>query len=217
MICMKRSSLKISTTVCLLVLVLVGCVKASVQFSQSGTVTVVYDGVSFGLSSGATVRLVSVDTAGVGQPGYNEAKNYLGALVQGKMVYLDVADTTSIGGKVTLVCLVYIDHNATCYENVNMAMLVSNYAFPNSTFWGEYSPSSWSLLNAKESPTASPAVPTPMPTVTPEVTASVAPSPPISTPGVPEIPFVAIFVVMLSAMFFVVYNKIKRKMWVESN
>ena len=103
--------------VCLLVLLSVEVVGALVEVNQSGTVTTIHDGSSFGLSSGATVKLASVDTPPAGQPGYNEAKNYLTNLVQGKTVYLDVSNSTNAGPQGTLVSVVFIDYNATFYEN----------------------------------------------------------------------------------------------------
>jgi hypothetical protein len=210
MMCFKHSC-KTFAALCLLVLTVTNCVNASIQFSQSVSVVAVYDGVSFSLGSGTMVRLVSLDTAQAGQPGFSEAKNYLENMVLGKTVYLDVANTTNVNGQVTLVCLVYVDYNSTSYENVNMAMLVSNYAFPNNTLGGEFSPSSWNLLNPKDNPTASPTISIPSPSESPQVTQYTAPSPPVSTPSIPELTMPLIFGFMLSAMFIVVIKSCSQK------
>ena len=201
--------LKTLGMISLLVLFSVGIVEALVDVNQSGTVTTVYDGSSFGLSSGATVRLASVDTPPAGQPGYNEAKNYLTNLIQGKSVYLDVSNSTNVGSQGTLVSVVFIDYNASFYENINMAMLVSNYGVPNSTLGGEFSPSSWSLLESNQIPTASP-FSSPSPTVSATIPASFVPTPPLSPPSVPEIPALLVSLIIFLVSSLLVKTKRKK-------
>ena len=151
----------------------------SISIDKTATVSTVIDGSSFIINSGETVKLAGIDTPQSGQQGYREAKNYLANMVQSKTVYLDIDNIAPTDQNGRLMSVAYIDYNSTHYENINMAMLVNNYAFPSSLNNSEFNPSSWSWFVPKDTPSSSPTA-TPAPTASP----SVAPYSPPPTPTI---------------------------------
>ncbi|MEM1946508.1 MAG: thermonuclease family protein [Candidatus Caldarchaeum sp.] len=108
----------------------------------------VVDGDTFDAFPAGRVRLADVNTPERGQPGYAEATEALRRLVEGKTVYLDVDNTNVIDLYNRIVCVVYVDYNATHVLNVNLWLVVNRHAvfydFPN-----EFNPSQWSLYVRK--------------------------------------------------------------------
>ncbi len=80
----------------------------------------------------------------MGQPGAQEARDYLGALVRNRVVYLDVDDLHVTDVYDRLVGVVYVRFNSTYFLNVNKALLSACLAevadFPN-----EFDPAVWTL------------------------------------------------------------------------
>jgi endonuclease YncB( thermonuclease family) len=115
------------------------------------TVTKVIDGDTFDISTGERIRLADVDSPEYYESGYSEAKAYLSNLIDGKTIYLDVDDiyTYDYNGKGSrLVCVAYVESDATHWINVNKALLDEGHAVI-SNFYNEFSPYSWSLLVPK--------------------------------------------------------------------
>lgn len=108
----------------------------------------VIDGDTFDAFPAGRVRLADVNTPERGQPGYAEATEALRRLVEGKTVYLDVDNTNVIDPYNRIVCVVYVDYNATHVLNVNLWLVVNRHAvfydFPN-----EFNPSQWTLYVRK--------------------------------------------------------------------
>jgi hypothetical protein len=109
----------------------------------------VYDGDTFNVTSGETIRLADVNTPERNFPGYLEATHFLMDLIKGKTVYLDVDDITRNDSYGRLVCVVYVYYNSTHYENVNKALLVGNYALIDDFNNNEFNPSEWTLYVSK--------------------------------------------------------------------
>jgi endonuclease YncB( thermonuclease family) len=211
-------------------------IAASISSDKTATVSTVIDGSSFIINSGETVKLAGMDTPQSGQQGYSEAKNYLKNMAMSKTVYLDIDKITPTDQYGRLMSVAYIDYNLTHYENVNMAMIVNNYAVPISVNNSEFNPSSWSWFVPKDTPspiptftstpTASPSVapysPPPTPTIdpgfltsTPTVSPSVAPyslpSTPILNLSVPEFLVLAILIIISIAIASVILLKLHKK------
>ena len=90
------------------------------------------------------LRLADIDAPEVGQPGYQEAKDFLNSWIFNETVYLDVDDVYGTDPYDRLVCVVYVRYNATHLMNVNKALLDAGLAdfsdFPN-----EFNPAAWTL------------------------------------------------------------------------
>ena len=114
------------------------------EFDITAVVDWVIDGDTFNVTSREKIRLADIDTPEYGETGYSEAKNFLINLIKGKTVYIDIDDIsrTDSGGE-RLVCVVYIEHNSTHYENVNKALLVEGYAVLFDHSNNEFTPSAW--------------------------------------------------------------------------
>ena len=169
----------------LLVLLVPNAMAASISIDKTATVSTVIDGSSFTVNSGETIKLVGIVTPQVGQQGYSEAKNYLTNMVQSKTVYLDIDNLATTDQYGRLMSLAYIDYNSTHYENLNMAMIVNNYAIPSSLNNSEFNPSNWTWFVSKDTPSPSPTS-TPAPTTSPSVAPYSPPPTPSPSPIVPE-------------------------------
>ena len=116
----------------------------SPQFNAIETCSHVIDGDTFDVSSGHRIRLADVDTPERGEYGFDEATDYVGDLIYGETVYLDIDDVyfwDTTGTRV--VCVVYVEVEPGTYLNLNQALLDHGYAvemdYPN-----EFNPAQWS-------------------------------------------------------------------------
>ena len=136
--------------VCILSLNTLGAsVAYTVRINLEGVVSQVIDGDTFYLISGDRVRLVDINTPEIGESGYDSAKNYTYDLVYGQTVYLDVDDVSRTDSHSRLVCVAYVDYNATHYLNLNKALLVSGLAEVWDHTNNEFDPGDWQLYVSK--------------------------------------------------------------------
>ena len=115
---------------------------------MTAVVTRVIDGDTFDTSDGDRIRLADINAPNSSEPGYYEAKDFLTSLVYEVTVYLDIDDLYRTDRYDRLVCVVYVDYNATHFLNVNQALLVEGYA----QIWehdNEFSSSTWTLYVPK--------------------------------------------------------------------
>jgi hypothetical protein len=113
-------------------------------FEYEEICTRVIDGDTFEVGSGHVIRLADVDTPEHGYHGFQEARDYVYALIYGKVIYLDlddlnVYDTTGF----RLVCVVYVEVEQDEYLNLNKALL-DNYLADVTDYPNEFDPYSWS-------------------------------------------------------------------------
>lgn len=138
------------TLTCLMLSLFSTIVSASTgEIDKIAVVSRVVDGDTFDLDSGERIRFADVNTPEKDTVGYQEAKDYVISLVEGKTVYLDIDDVygTDTGGD-RLVAVVYFDYNSSHYVNLNKALLEKDYA----VIWehdNEFNPSNWSLYVPK--------------------------------------------------------------------
>ncbi len=199
----------IAFSLLLLAFLFFNAIATGINIDSTATATTVIDGSSFMINSGETVKLAGIDTPSSGQQGYSEAKNYLTNMVQGKTVYLDIDNLATPDQYGTLMSVAYLDYNSTHYENVNMAMLVNNYAVPSSLSNSEFNPSSWTWFISKITPSPTPTS-TSAPTASPSVTAFTPPPTPTPSPTVPEFSAVTIFIIIsLASAIIVKFHKKK--------
>ena len=130
---------------------------SSGEIDGVAVVTSVHDGDTFYLdkyfNGTNTVRFADINAAELGQPGSYEARDFLDSLVYNKVVYLDIDQypngTYRLDPYGRLICVVYIEHNSTHYENVNEALLEAHHVvisdYPN-----EFDPSTWTLYVSKQ-------------------------------------------------------------------
>jgi hypothetical protein len=84
----------------------------------------VVDGDTFDIGSGYRVRLADVDTPERGEYGFDAATDYVGDLIYGETVYLDVDDVYMWDTTGTrIVCVVYVEVEPDTYLNLNQALL----------------------------------------------------------------------------------------------
>lgn len=122
-----------------------------IEIDHVSTVNHIQDGDTFTLESGYWVRLADIDTPEEGETGYSEAGDYLGNLIYGKKVYLDIDDVYTYDYEGTgkrLVCLTYISYNTSHYINVNKDLLESGHAVITE-YDNEFTPSNWTLYTSK--------------------------------------------------------------------
>ena len=172
----------------------------TIPAEKTGSVSGVLDGHTFTLNSGETLRLAGIETPQPNQPGYSSSSGYLSTLLpHGATVFLDI-DSTRVVTQGVLLCVVYLDYNSTHYENINKAMLQSQYAYPNGTN-SIFDPTSWTQqFIPKESDVSPSSLITIAPSITPSPTPFIAPSltldPSIfASPTVPEFPGVLLYLV----------------------
>ena len=115
------------------------------EVDRTGIVNNIVDGDTIDVSSVGRIRLADIDTPEQGEPGDDEATNYISSLIYQKTVYIDVDDVhgTDVYGRI--VAVVYVYHDATHLKNVNKALLDSGHA----VIWNfdnEFNPYTWTLL-----------------------------------------------------------------------
>jgi endonuclease YncB( thermonuclease family) len=209
MTCMlHRKFAMITSSLLLLAFLFSTVLAASIPIDETASVTTVIDGSSFTINSGKTIKLAGIDTPQSGQPGFSEAKNYLTNMVQGKTVYLDIDSLATTDQNGRFMSVAYFDFNSSHYENVNMAMILNNYAAPSGLNNSEFNPSLWTWFVPKNTPSPS-ATSTPAATATPSVTAYTPP--PTPTPTIPEFSaLISLIIACLSSAFLVQLYKKKR-------
>ena len=122
----------------------------SIEIDATGTANYVVDGDTFDISSGDRIRLANINCAETGSPWSYEATEMLRSLIYNRRVYLDIDDYYTTGPYGRLICVVYVDFNATHYLNVNEALLVTDMAYI-SNYDNEFDPYRWTLLVEKVS------------------------------------------------------------------
>jgi hypothetical protein len=115
-----------------------------------------------------------------------------------------------------LVCVAYVEHNATHLLNVNKALLDGDYAVI-SNFENEFNPYLWSLYSLN--PIAEP-TPTPSPTATPKASPTPSPTPipsltPLPTAStvpilIPRLLYAGIATLIALAVIVFLYFYVKR-------
>ena len=125
------------------------------EVDRTGNVYNIVDGDTIDVSSVGRIRLADINTPEQGEPGYDEATNYISSLIYQKTVYIDVDDVhgTDVYGRI--VAVVYVYHDATNLKNVNKALLDSGHA-EIWNFDNEFDPSTWTLLVEYSSPSDPP-------------------------------------------------------------
>ena len=120
---------------------------SEIEIDAIGTVYYIYDGDTYNQTGSDIncIRLADIDCNESGDPGYQEAKDYLTDLIYGKLVYLDIDDIYGTDFYGRLVGVVYVRYNSTHCLNVNKAMLMSGYAVIDN-YDNEFNPYSWKLL-----------------------------------------------------------------------
>jgi len=152
-----HTKLAILLLACIIISLSVGTVEAStLEIDRVAVVTTVFDGDTFVIDNNESIRFADVNTPERDQVGYQEAKDYVAGLVEGKTVYLDIDDkyTTDTTGT-RLVAVIYVSYNSTHYLNLNKALLQNHYA----TIWdhdNEFNPANWNLFESKTITTPNP-------------------------------------------------------------
>lgn len=129
---------------------------SSFEIDMEGTATNVIDGDTYDvIASNGTqyrVRLADVNAPERDTTGYDEAKEYLTTLINGKRVYLDTDDIYTWDAHGTgnrIVCVTYVEYNSTHYLNVNEGLfeagLVEKKEYDN-----EFNPYVWTLYELKQ-------------------------------------------------------------------
>jgi endonuclease YncB( thermonuclease family) len=108
------------------------------------TVYRIVDGDTFDAFPSGRVRLADINTPERNEPGYNEAKEALRRLVEGKKVFLDVDNVNVMDSYQRLVAVVYVQHNSTHVLNVNLWLVTNGYAAFRD-FNNEFNPATWNL------------------------------------------------------------------------
>lgn len=113
------------------------------QFDAVDACSHVVDGDTFDVSSGHRIRLADVDTPERGEYGFDDATDYVGDLIYGKTVYLDVDDVYMYDTTGTrIVCVVYVEVEPGTYLNLNQALLDHKLAVV-SDYDNEFNPALW--------------------------------------------------------------------------
>ena len=115
------------------------------EVDRTGIVSNIVDGDTVDVTYVGRIRLADIDTPEQGEPGYDEASNYISSLIYQKNVYIDVDDVygTDIYGRI--VAVIYVYYDADHLKNVNKALLDSGHA----VIWNfdnEFNPYTWTLL-----------------------------------------------------------------------
>ena len=115
------------------------------EIDDSGNVYNIVDGDTVDVSGVGRIRLADIDCPDVGEPGREEATNYISSLIYQKTVYVDIDDIYGTDTYGRIVAVLYVYYDATHVKNVNKAMLVSGHAVIWN-FYNEFDPYSWDLI-----------------------------------------------------------------------
>lgn len=114
------------------------------EIDAQGTVTYIVDGDTYDVNTIGRIRLADIDCPDQGEPGCQEAKDYLNSLINGEQVYLDIDDIYVTDPYDRTVAVTYVRYNSTHLLNVNKDLLVQGFA----TIWNfdnEFNPYIWPL------------------------------------------------------------------------
>ncbi|TXT66988.1 MAG: membrane protein of unknown function [Promethearchaeota archaeon] len=109
-----------------------------------GIATYIVDGDTFDVDYGERIRLADINTPEVGEPGYQEAKDYLNTLIYDKNICLDIDDKFETDPYGRYVAVIYLPYNTTHYLHVNKHMVDTGLA-NISNYNNEFDPSEWVL------------------------------------------------------------------------
>ncbi len=154
------SCCRISTLVLFLFLAISFSSTASAwEIDATDVVDRVIDGDTFVATTLDRVRLADIDTPEVGEPGADEATDFLTGLILYEEVHLDIDDVDGTDRYGRWIAVAYVRHNATHLLNVNEALLEEGLAevwdFPN-----EFDPYTWPLYVYYPTETPPPEEPT---------------------------------------------------------
>jgi hypothetical protein len=139
----------------LLSVLLVSLVNGSAEIVNSVEVKSVIDGVSFSTITEDIFKLADVETRCTdwdNSTGLISSKSFLASFIEGKTVYLDIDSqykTDIFGRHNKTVVVVYVDHNATHYINVNQ-VIVEHGLLLIDDYENDFNPESWSRYVKKE-------------------------------------------------------------------
>ncbi len=108
------------------------------EYEASGLCYHVVDGDTIDVEGVGRIRLVGVNTPERGQPGYQEAKDFLEQMCLGKIVYLDIDDEKPRDKYGRILAVIYIDS-----LNLNAELLRRGYAKILYIPPSEFDPYSW--------------------------------------------------------------------------
>jgi hypothetical protein len=127
------------------------------EINEITTCKYVIDGDSFNTTTLGKVRLADIDAPEWNETDGPEATDVLFHKIYdraNKTVFLDVDEFTNGTYRrdkySRLVCVVYIEHNETHYENVNLAIANSPYAWIKDNTTNEFDPYVWTLYVSKD-------------------------------------------------------------------
>ena len=106
------------------------------------------DGDTFEIPNYPAIRLADINCPERDEAGGSTATQTLTELIWGEQVYIDVDDVYRTGPYGRLICVVYVDWNATHLLNVNLAMVELGQAY-YSDYDNEWNPYAWSLYVEK--------------------------------------------------------------------
>jgi len=115
------------------------------EIDTTAVVTMVQDGDTFFADPVGWIRLADVDAPERRHSGYNESKDFLIDLIDGKQIYLDVDDYNTMSYD-RLICLVYVRQNSTHLLNVNLALVEEDHAVIKDYLDNEFNPEMWALF-----------------------------------------------------------------------
>ncbi len=108
------------------------------KYEASGYCYHVVDGDTIDVEGVGRIRFVGVNTPERGEPGYQEAKDYVKNMCLGKIVYLDIDDEKHYDKYGRVLAVVYVDS-----VNLNAELLKRGYAEVMYIPPSEFDPYSW--------------------------------------------------------------------------
>ncbi len=108
------------------------------HYEKSGICNYVVDGDTLDVDGIGRIRLVGVNTPERGEPGYQEAKNFIKDRCLGKTVYLDIDDKKNHDRYGRVLAVVYVGNT-----NINAELLKKGYAEIMYIPPSEFNPYSW--------------------------------------------------------------------------
>lgn len=112
--------------------------KSNFNYEKSGYCSRVIDGDTIDVDGVGRIRFVGVNTPEKGQPGYQEAKDFVRAMCFGKIVYLDIDDKKQHDKYGRSLAVVYVND-----INLNSELLKRGYAEIMYIPPSEFNPYSW--------------------------------------------------------------------------
>ncbi|MBD3215498.1 MAG: hypothetical protein GF311_23005, partial [Candidatus Lokiarchaeota archaeon] len=115
------------------------------EIDDDGYVNYIVDGDTFDVTSVGRIRLADINCPELGDPGADEATQFLTSLIYNKDVFIDIDDIYGTGPYGRIIAVVYVYYDDNYFQNINQALLDAGHAVITD-YDNEFNPYTWDIL-----------------------------------------------------------------------